>query len=235
MQENKNCLSYWFPKLKAANLPVPKTTILEMSDKDLENIYWIFDGEKISIPFFKEAEKAALDIGFPVFLRSGQTSAKHDWSTTCFTCTVPDIKEHILNIIYFSACVGVPDTKIIVVREMLPIQPIGICLNYMGMPVNREFRYFVKDGKIICKHPYWPRESLEKGKCLITNQQYKDLCEFPDVDHLAIEASKVVDGYWSVDLLETADGWYITDMAKGEDSFHWKDCEMDFYLEEKNV
>lgn len=228
---NKNCLSYWFPKLKEANLPVPKTTILEMSDKDLEDIYEIFKLGMANITFFREAEKAALEIGFPVFLRSGLTSAKHDWSTTCFTCTIPDVKEHIINIIYFSACVGIPGTRIIAVREMLPIQPVGICLNYHGMPVNREFRYFVKDGKIICKHPYWPKESLDKGKCLITDKQYEDLCKFPneEVDNLAIEASKVVDGYWSVDLLETVDGWFITDMAKGEDSFHWKDCEMDFY------
>ncbi len=32
------------------------------------------------------------------------------------------------------------------------------------------------------------------------------------------------DGAWSVDLLPTERGWFITDMAIMERSFHWPDC-----------
>lgn len=229
MEVDKTCLSYWYPKIEAAGLPVPETVILKMPIKALRDIYRQFDNKEMTgkaEPFFKKVEKAAREVGFPVFLRSGQTSGKHEWSTTCFVCNIPDIREHITNILYFSACVGVPETMIWAVREMLPIQPIGICLKYNGMPVNREFRYFVNDERILCRHPYWPRKALEDGRCLITDEQYKHLCTPPPsyVDDIARAASVVVGGSWSVDLLETADGWYLTDMAEANKSFHWEGC-----------
>ncbi|GAH32927.1 unnamed protein product, partial [marine sediment metagenome] len=34
-----------------------------------------------------------------------------------------------------------------------------------------------------------------------------------------------VEGHWSIDLCQTKEGiWYMTDMALGEDSYHWGTC-----------
>ena len=228
---DKTCMSYWFPKIEAAGLPVPQTTMLNMPEEALRDVWRAFDNEEMigdAQLFFKEVEAIAWKIGFPVFLRSGQTSGKHEWSNTCFVCNIPSIKEHIINILYFSACIGMPDTLVWAIREMLLIQPIGICLGYHGMPVNREFRYFVDGSKILCLHPYWPRHALEIGKCSITDEQYISLCAPPppEVDSIARAAGRTLGGKWSVDMLETANGWYLTDMAEAHKSFHWKGCQI---------
>jgi hypothetical protein len=34
-REDKTCLSYWFPKIEAAGLPVPKTKIVSFTDYEL--------------------------------------------------------------------------------------------------------------------------------------------------------------------------------------------------------
>lgn len=225
-------MSYWFPKLAKVGFSMPRTKLIKMPKKALEDIFREFDNEPShgdAKPFFKEVGQAAIDIGFPIFLRSGLTSGKHDWSTTCFVCTVPDIKEHLKNILYFSLCVGVPDTNIWAVREMLPIQPVGICLKYNGMPVNREFRYFVNGKRILCRHPYWPRKVLEEGGCFLTDEQYEKLCMPPPSkeEDIVSYAGEILGGKWSIDILETADGWYLTDVAEAEKSFHWDGCKYD--------
>ena len=45
-----------------------------------------------------------------------------------------------------------------------------------------------------------------------------------ELRNLASAAGKAVGGEWSVDILETRRGWYITDMAEAYKSWHWKDC-----------
>jgi hypothetical protein len=37
-------------------------------------------------------------------------------------------------------------------------------------------------------------------------------------------AGCAVGGAWSVDILETKRGWFVTDMAEAEKSFHWPEC-----------
>ena len=41
---------------------------------------------------------------------------------------------------------------------------------------------------------------------------------------LATKAGRALGGSWSVDILETARGWFITDMAEADRSFHLPDC-----------
>jgi hypothetical protein len=37
-------------------------------------------------------------------------------------------------------------------------------------------------------------------------------------------AGCAVGGAWSVDILETKRGWFVTDMAEASKSFHWPEC-----------
>jgi hypothetical protein len=32
---------------------------------------------------------------------------------------------------------------------------------YGNMPVCREYRYFIEDGRYCCSHPYWPMDTIE--------------------------------------------------------------------------
>jgi hypothetical protein len=170
-------------------------------------------------------------MGFPCFLRTDHTSGKHNWSRTCFVTDPAKVAHHVFAIAEFSACaslMGIPwDTW--VVREFLPIRPLGVCPAYGDMPVCREFRYFVDGGSILCAHPYWPLRALETGGA--DGIDYDALCRINIVQDklmqgLAAAAGFAVGGAWSVDILETERGWMVTDMAEAHKSFHWEGCRM---------
>jgi hypothetical protein len=85
---DKTALSYWFPK---AEIPVPRTTIITMPLEAQKVVWKWFDGiqsdneeQALVNAFVEELRIAALGIGFPIFLRTDHTSAKHSWKDTCF-------------------------------------------------------------------------------------------------------------------------------------------------------
>jgi len=233
---DKTCMSYWFPKIEAAGLPVPRTTLLTMPRDALSDLFLFFDGEKpkgLAEPFFEEVKSAAAKIGYPIFLRTGHTSGKHDWERTCFVSGPNDVLSHVVNLIEFSemaSLIGMP-LEIWAVREMLQTIPFGTCKRYHNMPICREFRFFVDDGEIQCWHPYWPLDSLLKqGRAEFPNRifDYGEFCALENetpLREIAIAAGKAVGGAWSVDLLETENGWFLIDMAEAHKSWHWPECE----------
>ena len=77
-----NCITYWLPKLMAAGIPVPRTEIVET---DIE-LPLLLNGHNPAgfVVFLCELREACDRIGYPVFLRTGHTSAKHDWEDTCY-------------------------------------------------------------------------------------------------------------------------------------------------------
>jgi hypothetical protein len=228
-------LSYWFPKLEAAGLPVPKTIIVPMHREAQRNVWAALDGKHgtaeqgaASLQFVSDLRGAADSIGFPCFLRTDHTSGKHGWENTCFLPAAESIPSHILAIAEYSAMAGIMGLPfdVWVVRELLPTKPFGVCPNYGNMPICKEFRFFVEDGLVRCHHPYWPLGALEQGGAN-PDLDYELLCWMGNTAELYVLASaagKAVGGRWSVDLLETEKGWFITDMAEAEKSFHWERC-----------
>ena len=225
-------MSYWLPKLEAAGLPVPRTTLVPMSRAAFRDVFNVFDGKPLEDPaneFLQELGAAAAEIGYPVFLRTGMTSGKHSWSRTCYLAYPERLLSHVASLIEFSECVsfvGLPCSWW-AVRELLPTMPLAACPNYDGMPVCREFRCFVLDGAVRCLHPYWPTEALERGGVANAAQVAERLSECFDEEEvraLAARAGAAVGGAWSVDVLETERGWFVTDMAEAEKSWHWPGC-----------
>lgn len=228
-------LSHWFPIIEAAGIPVPKTIMVDMPAEAQESLWALFDGKDAGDmgPFLKALQDASLDVGFPCFLRTDHTSAKHEWSRTCFVSTIPDLKDAVCNIVYFSECaggIGLNWTRW-AVREFLPVISLGWCPQYGGMPVNREFRFFVNDGEIACWHPYWPEEALrqggigEQGIERLRGPLYAtDQATETTLRDLAERTGRAIGGAWSVDILETERGWIVTDMAEAHKSFHWEGC-----------
>lgn len=230
---DKTALSYWFPLIKAAGIPVPITTLIEMPIPAQESIWAAFDGQdkngEALLNFCGELKAAASAIGFPCFLRTDHTSGKHEWDRTCFVHSADEIPQHVFNIAEFSELadmLGLP-WSVWVVREFLPTIPLGVCPNYGNMPLCREFRFFVDGGEVRCWHPYWPLESLEQGGADVS--LYERMATAPDdyaaLFTLAHKAARAIEGAWSVDILETKRGWFITDMAEAHKSFHWEGCE----------
>lgn len=248
---DRNCLSHWFPKLEAAGLPVPRTRIVPC-ETDLRIL---LDG---NTPLFFEdftwdLHNAALEVGgYPFFLRTGQGSGKHQWRDTCYVNGQADLSQHVYNLVEWSECVdfmGLP-TNVWAVRELLPTKPVAVCPYYKDMPVCKEFRFFVKDGEVICYHPYWPAQALVQGGVwgvplalsaewwkerywtvdAAHEADYESLChlsisEYMPLHGLARDAGLALGGEWSIDILETERGWYVTDCALAARSFHWEGCE----------
>ncbi len=238
---DKNCLSYWFPLIEVAGLPVPETRIVR-AGMDLTPM---LDGQTVKgvSGFLDELAKAADEFGYPVFLRTGHGSGKHDWSRTCYVTAPGQLGQHVYNLVEWSCTVdiaGLP-TNVWAVREMLPTTPFFTA--FRGMPICREFRVFVDGPEIVCVHPYWPREALVEGfpsRAVHRGQHFRDLpedfaklyeslCVLPRyararVAEMASRAGEYLGGKWSVDLIETERGWYLTDMAEAHRSFHWDGC-----------
>ena len=232
---DRNDLSYWFPLIEAAGLPVPRTKILRMPTVAAEFVWQAQDGKIDADPtawraFGDEIKNAAAEFGRPFFLRTAHTSAKHDWDRACFVAGGANILQHIFAIAEYSECagmIGLPwDTW--AVREFLPTLPLGVCPAYGNMPICREFRAFVDDGRVRCLHPYWPLRALQEGGAP-ADLDYSLLCELHPVTreylcNLAFTAGAACGGAWSVDILETSRGWVVTDMAEADKSFHWDGC-----------
>lgn len=46
--EQRTCLSYWFPKIRQAGLPVPRTNILRVGDQEARDLAGaVIDGEPL--------------------------------------------------------------------------------------------------------------------------------------------------------------------------------------------
>lgn len=234
-RDDRNCISYWLPKIAEAGLPTPRTVLIEMPEAAQVEAWGMFDNPNMQSGKawidFVDAAKAASDvIGYPLFLRSGHTSGKHDWSRTCHVTDREKLGDHIFSIIYFSECCGMFGElpwRQWALREYLPIKPFGIAPEYSDMPVCREFRFFATDGRVDCWHPYWPREALERGGCVLSEDGISEMWRLDEVSlltEMAERASRACGGSWSIDFLETERGWFLTDMAEAARSYHWEGC-----------
>jgi len=149
--DDRNCISWWFPKLAVAGLPVPRTTVLRCSDREQGDLWAVGDGRPLGrhwTAFVDRVMAAAEEIGWPVFLRTGHTSYKHGWSKSCHLSQAADVPSHIRQLVEFSAIasiIGLP-IEVWAVRQLLPTQRVVTI--YDGFPLVREFRCFVEDGRL---------------------------------------------------------------------------------------
>lgn len=240
MRDDKTRLSYWFPLIEAAGLPVPKTRIIHLENDDLVRA---FDGEEPTcLPgLIAQIRDAAAEVGgAPFFLRTDFTSGKHDWEQTCFVDDVEKVGSHVIELAEYSHLVdlmGLP-TDTWVVREMLNTRPLFTAF-HGSMPITREFRFFVRDGAIDHVQAYWPAAAFKDQR--IATHDGTPWCGMPwrqrlaaaskisgreraELSRMTKAANAAVPGFWSVDWLETVDrGFVLIDMAEGEKSYRWGD------------
>jgi len=228
---NKNSMFYWWPLIEDLPIPKPKTILVKHEGAFKGKLsYAPFRGEPD--PYFdklvEEVKKAAKEIGYPVFIRSDQTSAKFEWKNTCYVESEEQIRRNILNILEFTAMTFTLSFFGIAVREFLELD--WRFTSHKGMPVAAERRYFVKDGKVICWHPYWPPASIRNPSIDNWLEVLKELQtptegEVELLTHYAELIGERLGGYWSIDFCRHKNGtWYLTDMALGKDSYHWATC-----------
>lgn len=228
------CLSYWLPKIAAAGLPIPITKICTITTEQQRDIFRVFDGERSDAIHELAAGLKAMadDLGSTFFLRTGQGSGKHNWKNCCYVTDANKLAQHVFNLIEWSECVdmiGLP-WNVWCVREYLPVKPLFKCHQYGDFPVVREFRVFVDGPQVLYRVPYWPDGAVEDGnpddpdwqsKLTAANTLTAD--EEREIESLASRAGAAVGGKWSVDVLDTERGWFVTDMAVAERSYGWRE------------
>ena len=139
---------------------------------------------------------------------------------------------------------GLPH-EVWVVRERLPVNPVATLPAYDNFPLVPEVRAFIRDGKVVCSHDYWPTGAIAAGLGMPRNfdgqvtdpalgMRLLDVVEgakptpedFRNWSSLVCKVALLFanDGAWSVDLLKTDRGWFVIDMAEAHRSFHWEGC-----------
>lgn len=233
----RNCLSYWFPLVQKTGVRVPETRIV-MAPDDIGN--WPYQGEPDAPPmsdlrqFEADLRTAIAEIGgTPCFLRSGQTSNKHNWRNSCYLGEASRLMRHVFNIVEFSSIcdmIGLP-ANVWAVRKLIPTSTLFHAF-HGEFPVTREFRVFVQDSKLQCVHPYWPVDAVGKGRPSDPDWQGKleDASIIAagvkdGILGIAMAASEFLPGAWSVDVLQDSSGdWWVTDCADAGCSFHSSGC-----------
>lgn len=237
MSRDLNSFLYWHPKLESIRAKQPRTICVGVSREALLNAHDELaekptddlDELEALAPHREALYGAGRAIEYPLFLRTDQTSGKHDWRRTCFVPTEGALLHHVLCVAEFSECAQMPlglPLEAMVLREYLAMESAFFAFN--GMPVSRERRYFVRDGQVVCHHPYWPELVMQfygkepdgwREKLAALNKETTQEVEL--LTTYAIEISGRVRGAWSVDFCMAADGtWYFIDMALAKQSWH---------------
>ena len=218
---NPNSMTYWWPLVLPLRqqVPMPETRIIDIGWKAL---LAVLDGEPT--PWLPDVVAAAREIGCPVFMRTDLCSAKHGFEGTCYIGTPADIGRNIFSLVEETVCNWL-DPCAIAIREYLP--PVYSFTAFRGLPVGRERRHFVEDGRVLCRHPYWPEEAIEPGRP--DNPAWRDLLrgaseetveESGLLTQYACALSGALPGAWSVDFMCTERGWFFIDCALAKDSWH---------------
>jgi hypothetical protein len=207
---------YWWPKVENLGIPTPKTLITT-------NIL--------------EGFEAAREMGFPVFMRTDLCSGKHDWENSCYVDSEEKLYTNFLKVEEGNVrweMLGIKP-KAVVIREFLDLETTFTA--FIGnMPITKERRYFVKDGNVLCHHPYWPKSAFNNHPARMSNdvlwEQKLEELNKDDISELILteysrNISDTLNGYWSIDFAKGRNGiWYLIDMALGENSYHWPECKI---------
>jgi hypothetical protein len=237
---DKTSMLYWYPiAVKGAGeLGIAKTLFLELDKvhKDLKIILIrLFCQEPL-----KENELAILrkfnwicnamaeQIGYPLFVRNDQASHKHEWRETCYIDTPDKLLHNIQNQIELNIMHELP-INAIVFRELIKTKKEFEAFD--GMPITKERRYFIENGKVICHHEYWVEEAFKHYKKQLWEEPLKRMNHQgeQEVEYLTKQAeriSKLIPEYFSIDFLQDENSkWWLIDMAEGEKSFHIETCQ----------
>jgi len=230
---NLSSLLYWWPKIRDLGIPVPKTEILEVPRQLFLEAVDLADPLKAISPFVEPIKEAARKIGYPLFLRTDQASGKHDWKDSCYVEREEDLLAHVFRVIEANEMVDILglDWKALVFREFIPLD-WKFKAFWGEMPVAREHRYFIKDGRVICHHPYWPEDAIAQSgfepkesnwRALLKDLNTETKEEVKLLTEYSTKVASVLEGYWSVDFAHANYGrWILIDMALGGESWHPK-------------
>jgi len=241
--EEESSLLVWYPKIKG-KIPTPATKVLKLTKGNCRDLYGLLDGKPINKKLETKIREMADGMNEPFFLRSDQASGKHEWKNTCYVTDKSKIMRHVAALIEWHACADMMGVRFnaLVFREYLPLQSQFTA--FMEMPVAPEWRYFVRDEEVVCKHFYWVKDAIWKPSVKNWEELHEKMTHISHSEEVTLNNYATVfaennPGFWSVDFALTRDkGWVLIDAARGELSWHPAECifnpDHDELMKEKN-
>jgi hypothetical protein len=222
-----NSALIWFPAIRDAGLPVPRTEFVEF---DPDMLWPICDGKPARDDFpMRQLENTCECVGYPVFIRTDLSSAKHDGPESFRADSPVDLWRCIVRTFEDNACKDLASfLRAWMVREWINIESSFTAFG--GLAIGREWRLFANQEMVSCQHFYWPEEAFSDGYGVAAGWEPKlaalrerlNSSEGELLRNLASRAARAIgDGAWSVDFAFDTDGkpWLI-DMARAESSWH---------------
>jgi hypothetical protein len=138
----------------------------------------------------------------PVIVKDFVKSRKHEWAEACFIPSASDrasverVVRRFLELQGDDLCEG------LVFREFVNFEPLATH-SKSGMPLTKEFRLFILDGKTIFWTPYW-----EEG-------DYQS--ETPLVERFLPVIGSVKSRFFTMDVAKRLDGdWLVVELGDGQ-------------------
>lgn len=218
---------FWLPKITTniwLNEFVPQTALVEYNQDALamslrgkhtaeyERLYYIVAHE-------------AKHIGYPFFIRTDITSAKHAGKSAWKVGSEDELNFALLTTLSASELKTTFQpikASAILVREFLDLGTSGRTA-FNGLPIGRELRVFADQRGIQCWHSYWPEEALT-GK--MDDGGEPEIIHQPSINMEMTEVAKAAaramgQGKWSIDFAQDTQGmWWLLDMATAGNSYH---------------
>lgn len=229
-RQSKNAMENWIKAVNDEGIRSPKTVMIPCPAYLQMEMMDGFPLSEDSESYLKELSERVIefvgDKGFPVFLRTSFTSAKHYWKDSCLLSdpSPASLEGHISELLMYQSLSPNMMTPSIVLRELVPTNPVFEAFDGK-MPITQEFRLFADSGKVIGYCPYWPASSIEDPSVEDWEEKLKSISapsgkQLKEMTRAASSVTKRLGGHWSVDFLIDSEGkpWLI-DMADGNMSY----------------
>jgi ATP-grasp domain, R2K clade family 3 len=159
-----------------------------------------FPGRSFHMAEVKKRVQAEFGVG-SIVLKDYVKSRKHEWFDACFLRSVADEAELERIVSNFLRLQGDALVGGLVFREFIEFKRIGFH-SKSRMPLVREFRFFVFDGKLVTQAPYWGEG------------QYEGPTPSPEI--LTPVLPRIKSRFFAIDVAQKEDGaWLIMEVNDG--------------------
>lgn len=235
-----NSALHWWPRLKEVEDQLPSEVNLpstEIVRFDFRKSWELLDGERPEELPVNEVLEAADQLGYPVFIRTDQSSAKHR-GPDGYKLSERSSDEffHVLRNLVEANVAAWRYPAALMVRQWLDLEVSDAFRAFDGAVIGQERRFFSTPEEVVCSHYYWTEESIRFNDGVEEPSNWRGAMQsmssegVPDAlgkaACVAAEAVSERDGYrfgvpWSVDFAETSSGeWFLIDMATAAESAH---------------
>lgn len=243
-ERNKNSLLYWYPKIRDLPIRQPVTCWHPV------DCFKILDEPEYRESIVRQLLQIGEAFHYPLFMRTDLASAKHNYDSTCYVKSAHNLSGNLFRLADSNLAIDLIFDHV-VLREHISLA--SKFKAFEGLPIAPERRYFIRDGEVLCRHPYWPWDALRFNDILCPdNLGLEDRVDYinqkrKEISDLALQlletmnretdeevalltsyaemVSRTLPGAWSVDFAKARNGdWILIDMAEAKRSWHPESC-----------